>query len=277
MKRFCYWLFIAIWMMVVLTLWANARHERYLMESANWVTGWSPPPPRFDDPATLNVFTIFSTFDMPVGYGPISSDMVRREKYQENMLPRYSPLDVRDVLDKIVTAPILGGEIVSLMRLIEPKEWDTAFRCIRSPNTRPVLLVIDGGRHLAPLLYREQVVTLFARYDDHSPVSTDGHAASTLGVTPGVTLTDVPAATARSTRAVVLAIDPAVFLDAGPLAARLAVGRVPRHSGDALPMTFLVSSALADAIDEAARRPGCRFFLAFGSSSKLTSAESSTR
>ena len=81
-----------------------------------------PLPKDDDDPD--RVYCICSRVRLRTFERPISERVVKRVKMKEALLPRYAPLDVKDVLGKIAVEPVLRGEPVSLYRVVDPDEID---------------------------------------------------------------------------------------------------------------------------------------------------------
>ena len=70
-----------------------------------------------------NILVVVSEIDFDPYERVIEEHMVKRVKYPERLLPRYCPLDVKDVLGKLPTEPIKRGEIISLQRLVDKDEY----------------------------------------------------------------------------------------------------------------------------------------------------------
>ncbi len=94
----------------------------------------------------------------------ITESMVKRVKYPEKLLPRYAPLDVKDVLGKYATEPIYRGEIVSLQRLMSPKgSHPTGPPGVYVGDTSRTL-VIKGGKGYLNTVSSGCKVDLIAKY-----------------------------------------------------------------------------------------------------------------
>ena len=108
------------------------------------------------------VLVVVSEVNLEVGFRPIEECQVKRIKYPERLLPRYSPLDVKDVLGKDVVEPIYRGEIVSLQRLMDRVGGGSPVGVGTLDGWKT--LRISGGKGYTPILARGMLVDIAARY-----------------------------------------------------------------------------------------------------------------
>ena len=108
------------------------------------------------------VLVVVSEINREPGDGLIDESTVKRIKYPEVLLPRYAPLDVKDVLGMEVSVPIYRGEILSLQRLIDAEDASAplGFRDVVTWRS----LVISGGKGYRQILARGMYVDVLALY-----------------------------------------------------------------------------------------------------------------
>jgi Flp pilus assembly protein CpaB len=74
----------------------------------------------------------------------IDAKMVKRIKYPEALMPRYSALDVKDVVGRLPTDPIYRGEIISLSRLVDKDDYGASLRRLIPPDHRALAVLVSA-------------------------------------------------------------------------------------------------------------------------------------
>ena len=99
----------------------------------------------------------------------IEESMVKRIKYPEKLLPRYAPLDVKDVLGKLPTEPIYRGEIVSLQGLVDKDEYKQSPRRLIPPGQRALSILVSSLSGVSGFVTQGDIVDLVAVYNRTIP------------------------------------------------------------------------------------------------------------
>ena len=116
----------------------------------------------------LLVPVIVSKYDLKPYRKVITEHMVGRVKYPEHLLPRYAPLDIKDVLGKLPTEPIYKGEIVSLARLIDKDEYNNEMELLIPPGFAYTTLPFSLPETIGGLELEEERVDIVATYKDNN-------------------------------------------------------------------------------------------------------------
>ena len=109
---------------------------------------------------------IVAKYDMRPYEKVISEYMVERVKYPEHLLPRYAPLDIKDVLGKLPSEPIYKGEIVSLHRLTDKDEYQNALKNLVPPGFTHTTLPFNLPETIDGLDLEKERVDIVATYKD---------------------------------------------------------------------------------------------------------------
>ena len=112
------------------------------------------------------VLVVVATRDIRPYSRVIDEYMVKRVKYPEHLLPRYAPLDVKDVLGQVATEFIAKDEIVSLQRLMDADEYADSLAREVPPSWLYTTLPIALSKEIGAVKLEGQVVDIVALYKD---------------------------------------------------------------------------------------------------------------
>ncbi len=173
MKRLVRLFAVALAMSFVVSMFYNR-----MVDSGGDSTGTAPPTK--DVETDHRVLVVVAEVNFAPYERIIEETMVKRIKYPEKLLPRYAPLDIKDVLGKLPKEPIYAGEIVSLQRLIDKDEYKESLRQLIPPGHRALTIMVDKISGVSGFISQGDLVDLIAVYKHEVPGSgSRGRAAST--------------------------------------------------------------------------------------------------
>lgn len=123
------------------------------------------PDPEIEKEKDSRVLVVVAEVDLGPYERVIEESMVKRVKYPEKLLPRYAPLDVKDVVGKLPTEPIYRGEIVSLQRLVDTDEYKESLRSLIPPGHRALSILVNSLSGVSGFVTQGDVVDLVAVYN----------------------------------------------------------------------------------------------------------------
>lgn len=95
----------------------------------------------------------------------IEKTMVKKVKFPEELLPRYAPIDIKNVVGKLPTEPIYRGEIVSLRRLIDKDEYKESLRRLIPRGHRALTIQVDTLAGVSGFISQGDFIDLAVMYD----------------------------------------------------------------------------------------------------------------